>query len=154
MNDFDEMPCKLESTERPRSFKKHLTSPWGEIGYFSNGRGFSVDSSLQGISSNSFLWKRNNSSKCVCVCVCERAYMFVSLMHFHMQHFFHDHIYELIYVLALISPTSRQYYHFSISSATFTWTTTTKNNEGTSLNSTDSTAFHSMEWGILWRPGS
>jgi len=32
------------------------------VGYFSNKCGFSVTSSLQGISSNSLLWKRNNLS--------------------------------------------------------------------------------------------
>jgi len=33
------------------------------VGYFSNKRGFSVDSSLQGNSSNSFLWKQKNPSE-------------------------------------------------------------------------------------------
>jgi len=37
-----------------------LVHPWGRIGYFLNDRGFSVESSLQSISSNSFLWKRTN----------------------------------------------------------------------------------------------
>ena len=36
--------------------------PQGGVGYFSNGRGFSVASSLQRISSKVVLWKRNDSS--------------------------------------------------------------------------------------------
>ena len=32
------------------------------VGYFSNGRGFSVESTLQDILSNLFSWKRNDSS--------------------------------------------------------------------------------------------
>ena len=35
---------------------------YGGVGYFSNERGFSVESSLQQISSNFLLWKRNDSS--------------------------------------------------------------------------------------------
>ena len=38
--------------------KKH----YGGVGYFSNERGFSVESSLQRISSKFLLWKRNDSS--------------------------------------------------------------------------------------------
>jgi len=34
----------------------------GGVGYFSNERRFSINSSFQGISSNWFLWKRNNAS--------------------------------------------------------------------------------------------
>ena len=34
----------------------------GGVGYFSNERGFSVESSLQRISSKKLLWKRNDSS--------------------------------------------------------------------------------------------
>ena len=34
----------------------------GGVRYFSNERGLSVEFSVQGISSDSLLWKRNNSS--------------------------------------------------------------------------------------------
>jgi len=34
----------------------------GGVGYFSNERGFSTESSLQRIASNLLLWERNNSS--------------------------------------------------------------------------------------------
>jgi len=33
---FDEMRCKLDSTENPRSFEKYPTPPWGGVGYSSN----------------------------------------------------------------------------------------------------------------------
>ena len=33
----------------------------GGVGYFANERGFSVESSLQGTSSNSLLWNRDDS---------------------------------------------------------------------------------------------
>jgi len=36
--------------------------PLGGVGCFSNERGFSVESSLQGIAFNLLLWKRNDSS--------------------------------------------------------------------------------------------
>jgi len=38
---------------------------WGQVGYFSNDRRFSVESSLQGISSNSLSWKRNDLLKVI-----------------------------------------------------------------------------------------
>jgi len=56
------MRCKLDSTENPRLFEKYPTPPSDGFGYFSNDRGFSVESSLQHISSIFLLWKRNYSS--------------------------------------------------------------------------------------------
>jgi len=41
---------------------KKSVHPWERCGYFSNKRVFSVEFSLQGPSSNWFLWKRTNSS--------------------------------------------------------------------------------------------
>jgi len=48
-DEFDEMLCKLDSTKFARSFEQTPTLPGG-VGYFSNERGFSVESSLQRIS--------------------------------------------------------------------------------------------------------
>jgi len=54
-NKVDEMPCKLGSTENPILFEKYPTLPKGGVGYFSNECRFSVESSLQHISSNFWL---------------------------------------------------------------------------------------------------
>jgi len=45
------MRCKLDSTENLLSFEEYPTPPWGGVGYSSNERRFSVESSLQCISS-------------------------------------------------------------------------------------------------------
>ena len=52
---FDEMRCKLDSTENPRLFEKYPTLPKGGVGYSSNECRFSVESSLQHISSKILL---------------------------------------------------------------------------------------------------
>jgi len=40
----------------------YISRYYGRVGYFSNARGFSVEKSLQDISSNLFLLKRTNQS--------------------------------------------------------------------------------------------
>ena len=64
--EFNEMPCKLDFTENPRSFEKYPTNSGLRVEYCSNKRRFSVISrtSLQSIQSslNSFWWKRTNWS--------------------------------------------------------------------------------------------
>jgi len=45
-----------------RRASSSYTDPSGGVGYFSNERGFSVESRLQRISSKFLLWKRNDSS--------------------------------------------------------------------------------------------
>jgi len=57
-DEFDEMPCKLDSTKFVRSFEPNPTLPLGRVGFCSNERAYLVESSLQSISSNSSLWKR------------------------------------------------------------------------------------------------
>ena len=56
-NKFEEMPCKLDSTENPRSFEKSLNPPYGGIGYFPQ-----WNPVYNVISSKFLLWKRNDLS--------------------------------------------------------------------------------------------
>jgi len=53
--------CYLKSVGLFNSFVINIMFRWGWVGYISNERGFSVESSLQRISSKFWLWKRNDS---------------------------------------------------------------------------------------------
>jgi len=54
----NQMLRKLDSSENPHSFRKSQAPSQRQIGCFSNKHGCSVESSLQGVSLKSFLWRR------------------------------------------------------------------------------------------------
>ena len=72
-NEFDEMLCKLDSAKYARVFQQNPTYLPGGVGYFSNERGLSVESSSQRISTHFFCFVvetkrfvgRRDSSVCV-----------------------------------------------------------------------------------------